>query len=734
MTRSIIEHIIQTMYDGRGVDSAESAFGRMESGVRRADDALRSMGNRADSFNLRTLADTFNEVTDMAGKLKAGVAAAWEMLDEGRALEQSEKRFASLAQSIGTSADVLTARLAEATQGALTQAEMAGNIGQLIEMGLVGSADKAAELADLIIRLKKPTDDATDAFGNFSAMLANQSIARLDSFGISSGAVRTRIEALMSSTQGLTREQAFLQATLDEGRKTLERTGQATGDTVSNMERLRAQLGDVKDGLIVAAYEGFQPLISQASAWVGTHGPELADALETVTTLAVTLGRGLAGFASYVGQTINRDFVEPWQRAVEGTRDLSDMGFGEMLNDLASLEIATNLLEQKLRQLGVPADQLRGVFKDLKGQYNGGFLEVGGDVAALRVYMSYLQTLLQQMSADDLPAVTVATYAYSDSLHLAREYGVEFSDAITTALPGLSAFEQYGMRANLAHARTAMEAANASAELQRQLEANQTAVAGFAAAVEAGVPYTVDLSGAILGYGESSGASVESVAALMVATGELTDGQAEAYIKTSLLKTAIDIIIEAYYGNRLSAEEAALAIKNWKTGIQNMSTAEALTQVKALNDELLSTPRDIYITYHINSVDHRGVDEEGSGSSGGSGSGGSGSSGSGGHSSGGGRHDSEFAYGGWTGNNGGVVHPGELVVPGYVLMGGMGAVGSFAQQHVPGGVRGDSGGGQTIIYQIDARGASMTEMQFQAIIERVLQEQARDLAVYRAMR
>ena len=41
---------------------------------------------------------------------------------------------------------------------------------------------------------------ATESMENFALMLANQSILRLDSFGISSGKVTARIEELMSAT------------------------------------------------------------------------------------------------------------------------------------------------------------------------------------------------------------------------------------------------------------------------------------------------------------------------------------------------------------------------------------------------------------------------------------------------------------------------------------------------------------------------------------------------------
>jgi hypothetical protein len=61
------------------------------------------------------------------------------------------------------------------------------------------------------------TMGVTDRMAYFNAMLANQSIERLDTFGISSGRVRQRIEEQMAATAGLSREQAFVNAVMEIG-------------------------------------------------------------------------------------------------------------------------------------------------------------------------------------------------------------------------------------------------------------------------------------------------------------------------------------------------------------------------------------------------------------------------------------------------------------------------------------------------------------------------------------
>jgi len=75
---------------------------------------------------------------------------------------------------------------------------------------------------------------ASDAAEAFAVMIANMSAARLDSFGLSSGMVRKRSEELMRTTPGMTREQAFFQATMEEGEKTMARLGPEISTTAGS--------------------------------------------------------------------------------------------------------------------------------------------------------------------------------------------------------------------------------------------------------------------------------------------------------------------------------------------------------------------------------------------------------------------------------------------------------------------------------------------------------------------
>lgn len=731
MTRSIIEHVIQTLFDGRGLDSAESAFGRMEAGVRRADQTLGDLGNRAGGFSLRSVADTFNETYDMVSRVAGGLKTAWEVLDQGRVLEQTADRFDSLAQSIGSSSAELTSSLAAATQGALSQADAAASIGNLIEMGLIRSKDEAGELGDLIIRLKKPTDDATEAFGNFGAMLANQSIQRLDSFGISSRAVRTRIDQLMGSTEGLTREQAFLQAVMEEGRKTLERTGHVAGRTVSDYEVLNAKLADVKNAFLVAIYEGMEPFIGKAVEWVSTHGPQLVTMFGYVASVIETIGHAVVT----VGGLVQHNFLDPIQAILSHKMDISQMGFGDLLEETVVLEIQVSALERQLRAAGVPTRDLLDYFGQLQGQYSGGFLEIGGDVAALRVYLTYLQNIAGELAKDDMPALTNATYGYSDATRVAREYNIDLADSL-----GQTHVVAAQMTANWQHSTVDLGLASDAwqAYHDRVQAVNDASREYYTTALQMEEP-TFDLAGAVLASADAYGLSAGSLNTLLGAMGlfqenspDTGESAAETAIKMAYLRLAIDEVTAAFGRNELSGPEAAAAIEEYERRANAGDYTPLNTQLAAtlglLQQIIANSTATIKIGYETGGVPTTVPAGPGPAQ---------GPRGLPGsplppRPNPAGQPAYEYAVGGYTGAYGGLVHPGELVVPGYVLSGGAAGIVNFAQRHVPGGISAESG--NTLIVNVDARGSVLTEEQIRAMFLQALVEAGYQAATYRAMR
>lgn len=228
-----------------------------------------------------------NAAGTMAGNLMAGVISGGAtlaldavaklggeiigMVTDAIALEGTTNTFAALTESIGTDAVTALEDLREATRGMVADADLmqAGN--KFLAMGLADSSEEAANLAEVATQLGMAMgEDATASMENFALMMANQSIPRLDSFGISSAAVRDRIAELQAETEGMTREAAFNQAVMEQAAITMEKVGEQGGGAAGSMARIKTTFANLKTEL----GQYFLPIAEKVLGWVGTALPK----------------------------------------------------------------------------------------------------------------------------------------------------------------------------------------------------------------------------------------------------------------------------------------------------------------------------------------------------------------------------------------------------------------------------------------------------------------------------
>lgn len=201
-----------------------------------------------------------------------------DMTMDAASVEGVRNTFARLAESVGGDAVRALEDLRAATRGMVADSDLLSAGNKFLAMGLASTTEEAAQLAEMATQLGMAMGgDATSSMENFALLLANQSLPRLDSFGISSGKVRVRIEELMASTQGLTREQAFLQATMEEARKTMAKVGEQ-GDTAQGaMARIKATV----ENLRLEMGEQLLPIAAKVLGWIAslvqTYGPMVAE-------------------------------------------------------------------------------------------------------------------------------------------------------------------------------------------------------------------------------------------------------------------------------------------------------------------------------------------------------------------------------------------------------------------------------------------------------------------------
>ena len=92
--------------------------------------------------------------------------------------------------------------LKEATRGMVNEADLMAASNKLMTMGIGETTEEVADLSEMATQLGLAmNEDATASMENFALMMANQSIPRLDSFGISSAAVRERMKELTATTE-----------------------------------------------------------------------------------------------------------------------------------------------------------------------------------------------------------------------------------------------------------------------------------------------------------------------------------------------------------------------------------------------------------------------------------------------------------------------------------------------------------------------------------------------------
>lgn len=190
----------------------------------------------------------------MAKSIQAGIAAyaGWkgaqligEMYDLGRKVDTANEVFSALTKNIGGASTNMDA-LQKATGGTVDKLTLMEGNNKLLQMGLVANTEEMEKMTGMAVRLGSSMGmDATKAMSDFSLMLANNSIMRLDQFGISSGEVRAKIIELQAATDGLSRSDAFKMAVMEIGSKALDRLGSAATAAETPIARLQASVSNM---------------------------------------------------------------------------------------------------------------------------------------------------------------------------------------------------------------------------------------------------------------------------------------------------------------------------------------------------------------------------------------------------------------------------------------------------------------------------------------------------------
>jgi len=173
------------------------------------------------------------------------VKAAFELGSLGESADRSRLYFQAWSGSAETAAINLAA-VQRATGGALTSMEAMRAASKYLGMGLAKNAIELEQLAHMAVILGGDTRTATQAIEEFALMLANQSILRMDTFNLSSGAARTRMDELQKATAGMTREAAFLAVVMEQGAAKVKQLEEAGVKTATQTDIMQASVRELK--------------------------------------------------------------------------------------------------------------------------------------------------------------------------------------------------------------------------------------------------------------------------------------------------------------------------------------------------------------------------------------------------------------------------------------------------------------------------------------------------------
>lgn len=310
----------------------------------------------------------------LGGIAAIGAREVIQFADATARLSTANKRTSEAFELLSGSTENATAKL---------NAVRSASGGAIDDISAMQIANKAAALgfASTASELERVTKFATTtgrllgvdtvtALDNIAAATANLSFVRLDQMGVSASQVRERFNELKGT---MSESEAFLQATLEVGERTFSTLADSSLTAASGMERLSAQLANIKNALA-------QPIGSGVDSFAGF----LATVLGNPTNIDQRFQQGIA----QVEQNIEFSSQYSGLGAVT-ERDQKKL---EILNNIRD---AAELANETLAKGGLPPEAIEQIT-----QYRDELVNAGSVIADLpELPADEVQTQIAQMVA-----------------------------------------------------------------------------------------------------------------------------------------------------------------------------------------------------------------------------------------------------------------------------------------------------------------------------------------------
>lgn len=635
---------------------------KYKKGIGEATKATKGIGSQVKK-DLGSIRDGWTNVLPAVAAAAGAIYTAKKAFDfgkEGAQIIKVRDTFDKLAISIGENSQTILDDLRRATEGMVSDTELMASSNRFLSMGLANTGAEASKLSRIAVTLGAAMGkDASAAMEEFALLLANQSIPRLDTFGISAGRVRTQIQELQAANKNMSRETAFMKAVMDEAEASMEKLGDSV--PTDPFTQFEVNTKNLTDELKIMAAEGLGPVVAavneyitamkdgaaaveeksaalnegvlsieeneiaikklanaydEASTFIGSftgQAPKLRDQLEQSLVLYAGQVDSLKDFqkAVYDAGISERDFyllmvrtteefyeqegaigrAEREARILQQTYDaLSHIQniYSSGAKDAAeNTEEVADALEEAKKAAEAAAgewDELTDVMATGSGVIQVAKRHLDDMLASASMGRSWEQAqkglgLFNEELEDLGPMMVTIGGRTADQNALLDEARDKYNDLGREIARMTAAPELYGL--------TVEEAAEKTAKLAEEqgtlipLMDRLGGVTGTTRMVIKEATVNQDaLNKALFDSVQAATDNTDKIVAMGLATGELTQAQADAIIKAIELQAAVDAVSEAFLSGAIDADQARDALLGVSSGLYDTAQDAIEAQIR----------------------------------------------------------------------------------------------------------------------------------------------------------
>lgn len=295
------------------------------------------------------------------GAVSVAVSAlkkAWQMGTAAEPIVQAEKRLIAFSGSAAAAADVIS-KMQAAADGGMTAMDAMTYGSRLLSMGLADSADKAAELTRGALMLGPAAWTAEQKIYSLTMLLSNQSVRRLDEFGLGVDRIRQKQEQLVAG--GMDKQIAFTNAVLEEMSGKVAQVEAAGGTAATGIDKLttawanlRSEVGKKFEPAVNEMQTGIADIINNLTAIVQSGSSDPMTRLLGLRTQLAALREEQAQVAS--GQLQYTVSPSGFVTAI-GTVDDYTAAIARLEAEIAALQPVSDDMAERLRAAGIEADK-----------------------------------------------------------------------------------------------------------------------------------------------------------------------------------------------------------------------------------------------------------------------------------------------------------------------------------------------------------------------------------------